>query len=162
MCSGRLKTTAQWMRDFVAEHPSYKHDSVVSEQVCYDLVSACAEVTVGMRDEPTLVFSHKTRTATNLPTAMQRNDQHLADMAAKRTAVVNDGVGVSDKRATVVNDGISEADHHAAMVNDGIGEVDHHATMVSDGIGEASKRAAVVNSVANDGIGDGPWPQTSN
>lgn len=77
------------------EHPSYKQDSVVSEPVCYDLVSACAEVTNGTRDEPTLMFGSKSRTATHLPAAMQRNDQHLANMAAKRAVVevATDGIG---------------------------------------------------------------------
>jgi len=96
--AGQLKTTAKWIRDFVMEHPSYAHDSVVSEPVCYDLVAACAEITNGTRDEPTLVFDHKavTRTAPNLPTAMQRNDQHLADMAAKRAVVRVDTDGIGD------------------------------------------------------------------
>jgi len=94
--TGRLKTTARWIRDFVVEHPQYNQDSVVSETVCYDLVSACAEVTNGTRDEPTLVFDHKSRTAANLPTAMQRNDQHLADMAAKRAVVRVDADGIGD------------------------------------------------------------------
>lgn len=84
------------MRDFIAEHPLYNHDSVVSEPICYDLVTACAEITKGMRDEPMLVFDHKTRTAANLPTAMQRNDQHLADMAAKRAIVRVDADGIGD------------------------------------------------------------------
>jgi len=92
---GQLKTTARWIRDFIMEHPLYDHDSVVSEPLCYDLVNACAEITSGIRDEPTLVFDHKTRTAANLPAAMQRNDQHLADMAAKRAVVSvgTDGIG---------------------------------------------------------------------
>jgi len=86
------------MRDFVTEHPSYNRDSVVSELICYDLVAACAEITNGTRDEPSLVFDHKTvtRTAANLPTAMQRNDQHLADMAAKRAIVRVDADGIGD------------------------------------------------------------------
>ena len=95
--AGRLKTTARWIRDFVMEHPEYNHDSVVSEAVSYDLVSACAEITNGMREEPTLVFDHNfLTTAANLPTAMQRNDQHLADMAAKRAIVRVDADGIGD------------------------------------------------------------------
>jgi glutamate--cysteine ligase catalytic subunit len=92
--SGKLKTTARWIRDFVGAHPGYAHDSVVSEEVCYDLVAACAGITSGTRDEPTLVFDHKTRTAPTLPHAMQQNDQHLAHMAAKRVA--NDVGGTGD------------------------------------------------------------------
>jgi len=84
------------MRDYVLEHPLYNRDSVVSEPVCYDLVRACSEITNGTRDELSLVFDHVTRTAVNLPTAMQRNDQHLADMAAKRAIVRVDADGIGD------------------------------------------------------------------
>ena len=36
--SGKLKTTATWMRDFVLKHPKYKLDSKVSNEIAYDLV----------------------------------------------------------------------------------------------------------------------------
>ena len=42
---GTLWTGAKWIREFVANHPSYKHDSVVSEEVTYDLVKAVEEMT---------------------------------------------------------------------------------------------------------------------
>lgn len=42
---GTLWTGAKWIREFVAKHPSYKQDSVVSEEICYDLVKAVEEVT---------------------------------------------------------------------------------------------------------------------
>ena len=32
-------TTAAWIRKFVASHPDYKQDSVVSDKVTYDLIS---------------------------------------------------------------------------------------------------------------------------
>ena len=37
---GTLITTATWMREFVAKHPEYKHDSVISSGINYDLVKA--------------------------------------------------------------------------------------------------------------------------
>ncbi|CAG7947441.1 unnamed protein product [Penicillium nalgiovense] len=43
---GTLWTGARWMREFVANHPSYKQDSVVSEEITYDLVKAVEEMTV--------------------------------------------------------------------------------------------------------------------
>lgn len=36
--SGELKTAATWIRDFVHEHPAYKQDSVVSQEIAHDLV----------------------------------------------------------------------------------------------------------------------------
>jgi glutamate--cysteine ligase catalytic subunit len=39
--TGGVMTTAAWIRQFVRSHPSYKYDSVVSDEVAYDLVVAC-------------------------------------------------------------------------------------------------------------------------
>lgn len=36
--SGELKTAATWIREFVQKHPAYKQDSVVSQEIAYDLV----------------------------------------------------------------------------------------------------------------------------
>ncbi|GKZ27789.1 Zn finger-containing GTPase-Activating Protein for ARF [Aspergillus brasiliensis] len=44
--NGTLWTGAKWIREFFASHPGYKHDSVVSEEICYDLVKAVDEMTV--------------------------------------------------------------------------------------------------------------------
>ena len=37
--SGELLTNASWIRQFVAQHPDYHHDSIVGESVAYDLCS---------------------------------------------------------------------------------------------------------------------------
>lgn len=37
---GEIKTGARYIRDFVMNHPSYAHDSVVSEQISFDLMSS--------------------------------------------------------------------------------------------------------------------------
>jgi len=50
--SGELKTTAAWMREFVTEHPDYKHDSVVSHKISHDLLQACHEITQGSLHVP--------------------------------------------------------------------------------------------------------------
>ena len=42
--SGTLCTAARWTRDFVASHPEYKRDSVVSERIAHDLVGAVVAV----------------------------------------------------------------------------------------------------------------------
>jgi glutamate--cysteine ligase catalytic subunit len=36
--TGSLLTTASWIRRFVRSHPAYAHDSVVSQEINYDLV----------------------------------------------------------------------------------------------------------------------------
>lgn len=53
--SGELLTTAAWIRQFVTTHPSYKQDSVVTEEINYDLVRACRDVSEGLRKEPSLL-----------------------------------------------------------------------------------------------------------
>ncbi|OQV17458.1 Glutamate--cysteine ligase catalytic subunit [Hypsibius exemplaris] len=45
--SGDLQTTATWLRNFVEKHPEYKHDSVVSEKINYDLMKACQAIANG-------------------------------------------------------------------------------------------------------------------
>jgi glutamate--cysteine ligase catalytic subunit len=42
--SGELLTTAQWMRQFVAAHPEYKQDSVITPKINYDLLDACVKI----------------------------------------------------------------------------------------------------------------------
>lgn len=53
--SGKLKTTAAWMRDFVRSHPEYKHDSVVTHSIAYDLLTRCDDITHGRVSEPSLL-----------------------------------------------------------------------------------------------------------
>ncbi|XP_013779123.2 glutamate--cysteine ligase-like [Limulus polyphemus] len=36
--SGELMTDARWIREFVTTHVSYKHDSVVTDEINYDLL----------------------------------------------------------------------------------------------------------------------------
>ena len=48
--SGELMTTATWVRSFVTSHEDYKGDSVVSEQIAYDLMLKCKSI--GEGDSP--------------------------------------------------------------------------------------------------------------
>ncbi|KAG8949666.1 hypothetical protein FRC04_008412 [Tulasnella sp. 424] len=41
---GSIKTTAKWIRDFVRSHPEYKHDSVVTQAINYDLLKSIDEM----------------------------------------------------------------------------------------------------------------------
>ena len=45
--SGELVTTATWMRNFVSSHKDYKFDSVVSDQIAYDLLQKCVGISQG-------------------------------------------------------------------------------------------------------------------
>lgn len=48
-------TTARWIREQVLSHPSYKHDSVVSDEITYDLVQLMRGVTEGTVPCPDLL-----------------------------------------------------------------------------------------------------------
>lgn len=53
--NGSLLTCATWIRNFVRSHPSYKHDSVVSPEINYDLMVAVDEIERGVRKVPDLL-----------------------------------------------------------------------------------------------------------
>ena len=38
--SGKIPTTAAWIRNFIRKHPGYKFDSVVTKEINYDLIRA--------------------------------------------------------------------------------------------------------------------------
>lgn len=44
--TGELQTPATWIRNFVRSHPAYKFDSVVSEEINYDLLKEVDEMWV--------------------------------------------------------------------------------------------------------------------
>ena len=44
---GKLPTTAKWIRNFVQNHPKYNHDSVVSQEINYDLIRMVEKIQNG-------------------------------------------------------------------------------------------------------------------
>lgn len=42
--AGEVMTTAAWLRHFVTSHPGYHMDSVVTDDIAFDLVMACQEI----------------------------------------------------------------------------------------------------------------------
>lgn len=51
-------TTATYIRRFVNSHPAYKHDSVVSAEITYDLTVAIDEIERGVRPAEELLGPH--------------------------------------------------------------------------------------------------------
>jgi len=41
---GNLLTMAAWQRRFVLKHPEYKHDSIISDVIAYDLIKICDKI----------------------------------------------------------------------------------------------------------------------
>lgn len=52
---GELLTPATWMRQFVRNHPAYKGDSVVTDEIAYDLMIACRDIGEGRLHVPELL-----------------------------------------------------------------------------------------------------------
>ncbi|KAK7930773.1 hypothetical protein WMY93_007168 [Mugilogobius chulae] len=52
--SGELMTMAKWMREFVANHPQYKQDSVITDKINYDLMRKCDRIAKGEEQCPEL------------------------------------------------------------------------------------------------------------
>jgi len=50
--SGEYLTSASWIRKYVQNHPLYKHDSVISNELAFDLVTALTSITEGTLKDP--------------------------------------------------------------------------------------------------------------
>ena len=64
-------TLATWIRNFVSEHPEYKQDSVVTDQINYDLISACDLITKGDLKVPELVHIIESKSSNDIPNSIK-------------------------------------------------------------------------------------------
>ena len=53
--TGELVTPATWMRNFVANHPSYKQDSNLTSDIVYDLMIECKNIGEGISHCPDIL-----------------------------------------------------------------------------------------------------------
>uniref|UniRef100_A0A8C3N575 Glutamate--cysteine ligase n=1 Tax=Geospiza parvula TaxID=87175 RepID=A0A8C3N575_GEOPR len=53
--SGELMTVARWMREFIAQHPDYKQDSVITDEMNYSLMWRCNQIAQGQAECPELL-----------------------------------------------------------------------------------------------------------
>ncbi|KAF9646777.1 glutamate-cysteine ligase catalytic subunit [Thelephora ganbajun] len=58
--TGKFQTPATWIRNFVRSHPAYKFDSVVSEEINYDLLKEVDEIERGVKKAPELLPEYYT------------------------------------------------------------------------------------------------------
>lgn len=73
--SGELKTAARWIREFVAQHSDYQFDSVVSEQINYDLLMRIDHITQGKVDCPSLLGHPTSKTQNDIPNAISKAEK---------------------------------------------------------------------------------------
>jgi glutamate--cysteine ligase catalytic subunit len=62
--TGELITPASWIRSYVRSHPEYKHDSVVTNAIAYDLMIACKDIGEGRLHVPELLGDEKIKVIT--------------------------------------------------------------------------------------------------
>ena len=91
---GELMTAARWIRHFVTSHPDYKYgvilfevglclqfilifrqDSVVSDTIQYDLLTAMDEIQEGTRDCPLLLDQPRSKSKATIPDAIQKAEK---------------------------------------------------------------------------------------
>nr|XP_042704740.1 glutamate--cysteine ligase catalytic subunit isoform X3 [Chrysemys picta bellii] len=53
--SGELMTVARWMREFIANHPDYKQDSVITDEMNYSLIRKCNQIAQEKAECPELL-----------------------------------------------------------------------------------------------------------
>lgn len=59
-------TVARWMREFVSNHPDYKQDSVITDQINYDLMVKCNQIATEQASCPELLgFSTRIKQSGN-------------------------------------------------------------------------------------------------
>ena len=74
--SGELMTTATWLRQFVSRHPKYEHNSILNDDIVYDIVATCDDIVKGKIEVPQLLGKY-----TNIPKVM--NSSHPLGGAAE-------------------------------------------------------------------------------
>lgn len=52
--AGKVMTNATWIRNFVAHHPAYKFDSIVTPEITYDLLKKVSRISSGKEKAPEL------------------------------------------------------------------------------------------------------------
>ncbi|KAH9508373.1 hypothetical protein Btru_050936 [Bulinus truncatus] len=75
--SGKLVTSARWMRNFVQQHPEYKKDSVVSDSIAYDLLCRIVKISRGKDNDPSHLFDYTTKSVDRIPEALYQAEAYL-------------------------------------------------------------------------------------
>uniref|UniRef100_A0A914V6Y5 Glutamate--cysteine ligase n=1 Tax=Plectus sambesii TaxID=2011161 RepID=A0A914V6Y5_9BILA len=83
--SGEIQTLAHWTREFVAAHPDYKKDSVVSDSIAFDLLKLMDQIAKGEHHcETRLLGCFRSKTDQLIPSAVRRAEESLVMNKASR------------------------------------------------------------------------------
>jgi len=97
--SGKCKTTAAWMRDYIRSHPDYKQDSNVSEDIMYDLTVRCDEISRGKVQCPELFGTPKTKSMNVTLPNCEKTGKEVQELTEKILKIENESKNL--KKLTV-------------------------------------------------------------
>lgn len=89
--SGQLWTLAHWMREFVQRHPSYNKDSVVNEEINYDLLKTMDDIAQGRAHCPCLLGTFRTKAQIGIPDAVDKAEMMYSNYSVGRTKTLSQG-----------------------------------------------------------------------
>ena len=75
-------TNATWMRHFVMNHPAYKHDSAVDDEVTYDLLWKMTKISTDQEHCPEVLPHMASKTTLDISAAVEKEN---SDLEVKRS-----------------------------------------------------------------------------
>ncbi|CAI5442367.1 unnamed protein product [Caenorhabditis angaria] len=82
--TGEINTLAHWMRDFVGNHPDYKHDSEVNDTIIYDLMVKMNAISNGEEHCTKLLGCYRSKTEHSISSAVRKAEEHMIFQSQKR------------------------------------------------------------------------------
>jgi len=70
-------TNAAWMRQVVTNHPAYKHDSVVSDEIAYDLLWKMTKISTNEEECPKVLPRMSSKTTLDISAAVEKENNEL-------------------------------------------------------------------------------------
>ena len=77
MILGELKTTAGWIRSKIRSHPAYKFDSVVSDEITYDVMQEAMKLANGEISSYELLGAPISKSSCYLPDKCKKMQEHI-------------------------------------------------------------------------------------
>ncbi|MFH4976819.1 hypothetical protein AB6A40_003528 [Gnathostoma spinigerum] len=87
--SGEIMTLASWMREFIANHSDYKHDSIVPDSTIYDMLKMMDGIAQGDVHCPGLLGTFRSRTDSHIPMAVRRAEESFIMSKIQRKLMSN-------------------------------------------------------------------------
>jgi glutamate--cysteine ligase catalytic subunit len=70
-------TNAGWMRQFVINHPKYQHDSIVNNEITYDMLWKMTKISIGDEHCPQVLPQMLSKTTLDISAAVEKDNNQL-------------------------------------------------------------------------------------